>query len=221
MAPMTHTPPASGDAEGGSDQQVSDDALRRFGEAVSHLGRDSAFIVSALTDMLLAMAPMSMQKLTENEVRFLIESGAFTAEEWAETSASVNRGSLQLGAAEGWLLSLFETTSMEDVTGFLGWNEDAVHAAVAEGRLYAIEISGRLRFPTWQLDAASPTRLLPGLTEVIKAISPLWHWQSAAAFLATPQRSLIGEGRKTPTQWLRDGGDVNAVTQILEADAWW
>ncbi|WP_156786289.1 hypothetical protein [Microterricola viridarii] len=176
--------------------------------------------MNALTDMLLAMAPMSMQKLTENEVRFLIESGAFTTEEWAETSASVNRGSLQLGAAEGRLLALFETESMETVTDFLGWNEDAVRAAVSAGRLYAVEISGRLRFPTWQFHAASPTNLLPGLTKIFSVISPRWHWQIAAAFVATPQSSLVAEGRKTPVEWLRDGGDVNEVTQLIESDDW-
>lgn len=217
---MSLTSPTSDGTEGGSGQQVSDGDLRRFGEAVSHLERDSAFIVSSLTDMLLAMAPMSMEKLTENEVRFLIESGAFTAEEWAETSESVKCGSLQLGATEGWLLSLFETDSMETVTGFLGWNEDAVRAAVSAGHLYAVEISGRLRFPTWQFHAASATHLLPGLTKIISVINPRWHWQIAAAFLATPQSSLVAEGRKTPVEWLRDGGDVNDVTQIVEASDW-
>ena len=142
------------------------------------------------------MKPTSLVRLSANEVRFLIESGAFTAEEWAETSASVNRGSLQLSTTEAWLLALFATMSMQDVTGFLGWNESDVTDAVADGRLYAIEISGRLRFPGWQFDVGSPSKLLPGLTQMIGIITPRWDWQSAAGFMATPQRDLVARGAR-------------------------
>ena len=110
---MTHLPAEANGTDGRSGSQVSDGDLRRFGEAVALLGRDSTFIIQSLTDMLFAMAPKSLEKLSESEVRFMIESGAFTADEWAETSASVNRGSLQLGAAKGRLLALLETESME------------------------------------------------------------------------------------------------------------
>lgn len=218
---MSLTPPPSDSAARRVGQQVADDALRRFGEAVALLGRDSDYIVRSLTEMLLAMAPISMEKLTENEVCFLIESGTFTAEEWAKTSASVNRGSLQFGAAEVGLFALFETESMETVTGFLSWNEDAVRASVSEGRLYAIELSGQLRFPTWQFDVGSPTKLLPGLAEIIRVITPRWRWQIVAGFMSTPQSSLVAEGRKTPVEWLRDGGAISEVTQIVEAGDWW
>lgn len=216
---MTISGPAPGNANGPVRPHVSDDAVRRLAEAVAGLANDPDFL-QMLTDMLLAMKPISRERLTENEVRFLIESGAFTAEEWAETSASVDRGRLQLSATEGWLLGLFATLSMDDVTGFLGWSEGVVRTAAAEGHLYAIEISGRLRFPTWQFQAGSPTKLLPGLTEMIAVISPRWDWRSATGFFNTPQEDLVGEGRKTPTQWLRDGGNVDEVIKIVEASDW-
>lgn len=216
---MTRSSPANDNADGRNGPHVSDDAVRGLAEAVAHLGNDPEYFLQALTDMLLAMKPISRARLTENEVRFLIESGAFTAEEWAETSASVDRGSLQLSTTEGWLLGLFATLSINDVTGFLGWNECVVRTAVAEERLYAIEISGRLRFPTWQF-VGSPSKLLPGLTEIIAVITPRWHWQSAAGFMATSQSDLISEGRKTPVQWLRDGGDITDVIEIVEASDW-
>lgn len=199
---------------------VSEAAIRRLAEAVAQLSNDSDYFLRELTDMLLAMKPVSKEKLSENEVRFLIESGAFTADEWTEASESVNRGSLQLSAAEGWLSGLFETASMETTAGFLGWNEGDVRAAVSEGRLYAIEISGRFRFPTWQFDAGSPLKLLPGLTRVIELVAPRWHWQSTAGFMSTPQRSLVAEGRKTPTQWLRDGGDIEHIQELVETSDW-
>jgi len=199
---------------------VSDDAVRRLAEAVAHLANDPAYFLKELTDFLLALKPISPGRLAENEVRFLIESGSFTAEEWAETSASVSRGNLQVGATERFLLGLLETNSLEDVTSFLDWTEEDVRTAVADGRLYALEVSGRLRFPVWQLDARSSGRLLPGLSQIIKVMTPRWHYRSSAAFMATPQSLLTGEGRMTPAQWLRNGGDVTDVTEIVEASDW-
>jgi hypothetical protein len=65
-----------------------------------------AYVKSAGHEALdVAMKPISLERLSANEVRFLIESGAFTAEEWAETSAAVDRGSLQVGVTGGWLLA--------------------------------------------------------------------------------------------------------------------
>ena len=218
--------PAAADSTAGTGSEpgavhVSEDAVRRLAEAVARLANDPEYFLEALTDMLLAMRPISLERLSASEVRFLIESGAFTAEEWGETSASVDRGGLQLGTTEGWLLGLFETSSLEVVTGFLDWNEEAVRAAVEEGRLFAIEISGRLRFPTWQFQAGTPNKLIPGLTEIIQVVTPRWNWHSIAGFMATPQSSLVAEGRQTPAEWLRDGGDVDAVKQIVESDDWW
>lgn len=217
---MTRSTPAPDNADRRIGPHVSEDAVRSLAEAVARLANDPEYFLGALTDMLLALKPISRERLSANEVRFLIESGAFTAEEWAKTSASVDRGSLQLSTTEAWLLALFATMSIEGVTGFLGWNESDVTDAVADGRLYAIEISGRLRFPGWQFDVGSPSKLLPGLTQMIGLFTPRWDWQSAAGFMATPQRDLVARGRKTPIQWLRDGGDFDDVREIVEASDW-
>ncbi|HEV7949041.1 MAG TPA: hypothetical protein VGP24_04660 [Glaciihabitans sp.] len=199
---------------------VSADLVRQLTDAIARLANDPDYFVLALTDMLLAMEPITKSNHSLAEIRFLIESGAFTAEEWAETSASVSRGTLQLGTAEWWLSRLLSTMSLEEVTGYLDWSEEEVRNAIDDGRLEAIEISDRLRFPTWQFDAASPEKLLPGLTEILAALDPGYRWYSTAALMATPQSALVAEGRKTPAQWLRDGGDVAAVQEILEAGNW-
>ena len=217
---MTTSAPTSANAEGRIGQPVSDEAVRRLASAVAHLANDSDYFLRALTDMLEAMTPVAQNRHIEAEVKFFIESDAFTPEEWAKTSASVDRGSLQLGTTETWLLSLFATKSMDEVTGFLDKSEEEVQSAVDEGHLYAIEISGRLRFPTWQFQAGSPERLLPGLTDIIAAVTPRWDWRSVAGFMATSQPSLVAEGRKTPAEWLRDGGDVDTVRTIVEASDW-
>jgi hypothetical protein len=218
---MTPHADAPDSAAGRIGPTVSDEAVRRLAEAVAHLANDPDYFLQALTDMLLAMRPVTRNRHSEDEVRFLVESGDFTAETWAETSASVDRGSLQLSETEGWLMALFATRSLEDAAGFLGRSEEAVKAAVAEKRLYAIEISGRLRFPAWQFNVGSPEKLIPRLTEIIEVVTPRWGWRSVAGFMNTPQSSLVAEGRKTPVEWLRDGGDVNKVRQIVESGDWW
>ena len=201
---------------------VSEDALQQLANAVARLSTsDPAWFVQALTDRILAMTPVSRERrLGRNEVQFLIESGEFTAEEWAETSASVDKGSLQLGIAESWLSYLRATLSLKDVAGFLGKSEEDVHTAVAEGHLYAVEISGRLQFPVWQLNVSSPGKVLPGLTELIAAIGPRWRFETASGFMATPQEGLVAYGRQTPIEWLRGGGDISRVTEIVEASEW-
>lgn len=218
---MTGSASAANHSDGPLRPRVSEEAVQRLAEAVARLTNDPDYFLEALTAMLLAMEPVSRDaRLTENEGRFLIESGVFTADEWVETRARVDRGSLQVGAAGARLLGLFATRSIEDVARFLGWSEEAVLIAVSEGRLYAFEISRRLRFPAWQFDIGSPERLLPGLTEIIEIVTPRWNAHSVAAFMATPQSSLVSVGRKTPVEWLRDGGDVKEIGAIVEAADW-
>ena len=199
----------------------SDDAVRRLAEAVARLSNDPAWFLRALEEVILAMTPMSLERRTEQEESFLIESGRFTAEELAEAQTYVDRGSLQLTIAEGFLSNLRATLSLAEVTGYLDLDDEAVRTAVADGRLYAVEISGRLRFPAWQFNVGSPEKLIPGLTEVIEVVTPRWDWQSVAGFMATPQSALVAEGRKTPVAWLRDGGEVETVKQIVESADWW
>ena len=196
-------------------------ALRQLGKAVDDLKADTPYILRALTEMLRALRPVSVEgSARKQRMRYLIETGVYTAEELGATVTAVDRGALQLRVAETWLSQLCTTMSLEETTGYLGWSEEAVQAAVSEGRLYGVDISGRLRFPAFQFNVASAAKLIPGLTDIIEAVTPRWDWRSVAGFMATPQSSLIAEGRKTPVEWLRDGGDVNDVKKIIEASDW-
>lgn len=217
---MTRSEPTPDSANSGVASPSRDAALQNLGEAIGRLGGDSVYIMRSLTDMLTAMRPVSRNRLTKLQQRFLIESGSFTADELASTTDDVDRGSLQVGAAEAMLSNLVASMSLEDVASFLDWTEDAVRTAVTEGLLYSVEISGRSRFPVWQLDLEQPNKLIPGLAEVIKAVTPRWDWYSVAGFMSTPQFGLVATGRRTPTEWLRDGGNVADVIEIIEVSDW-
>lgn len=217
---MTQRGAAPDGTDGRLGTQISEDALRHLGEAIAHLAGDSDYIARSLAETVLAMRPVVKDRLTKQQEDFLIESGTFTAEELASASREVNKGSLQLGAAHAWLSNLLATMSFEGATSFLGWDEEAVRTAISEGRLYAIEVSGRFRFPVWQFNVGHPNKLISGLAEIIQVVTPRWDWHNIAGFMATPQSSLVAEGRKTPVAWLRDGGNVNDVIEIVEASDW-
>ena len=99
---------------------------------------------------------------------------------------------MQLGETQGWLLDLFAIMSLDNVTGFLSWDEKTVDAAVAEGHLYTINISGRFRVTLWQFNVGHPNKLIAGLTEVVEVVTPRWDWESVAGFMATSQSSVNG-----------------------------
>jgi hypothetical protein len=200
---------------------VSETAVRQLARAVAQLNNDSEWFLEALTDYVYSLRPVTKNRLTEAERRYLIESGDFTAEALADAEKSVDRGSLQVDAIEGWLAQLNDTISLDEAAEFLGREECDVTRSVTEGRLYAVEVSGRRRFPGWQFDVRQPGKVLPHLQEVVQAVSSRWESRGIAAFMATPQSGLVARGRKTPAAWLRDGGDVAKVVEIVESDDWW
>ena len=143
-------PPSPDDAEAQA-HPVPDDPHRRLAETVANLAEDPEYFVRVLANILRSMKSIRQHPMSKSEVRAFIESGGFTSKEWAEISVSVDRDSLQLGEAEDWVMSIFDTMSMEDAAAFLEWDEDFIQVAVAANQLYAVEISGRLRFSTFSV----------------------------------------------------------------------
>ena len=190
------------------------DPHRRLAEAVASLAEDPEYFVRVLTNILRATKSTSNPQISKREVRAYIESGKFNSKEWAEISVSVDRDSLRLSESEDWVMNIFDTMSIEDAASHLEWDEDFIQVAVTAGQLYAVEVSGRLRFPLWQFDAGSPVTLLHRLPELIKALNQR-QWQSAVGLMRTPHRSLVAKVQTTPTQWLRNGGDIDDVIRIV------
>jgi len=195
---------------------ASEDAVRRLAQAIERLGNDADYFTDALTEKLMSIEPLLKPEPDDDSDRaFLVAAGSFSAAEYDAARRSVARGSLQLRVVESWFSSLAGTLSLKAIAEFLHWSDDEVTTAVADGRLYAVKISGRLRFPEWQLSLSSPGKLLPGLAEVIAAASSEQSWIVLAGLMGTPQEDLYGEGNKTPVAWLRDGGDVRRVTDVV------
>lgn len=217
-------PPDSTDERPGSPPddsvfRVIDDDVRCLAETVASLANDPEYLARVLPDMLLAVLSNSKNRPSKAAVRSFIESGGFTSEEWAEISISVDRESLQLGETADWLTGIFDTMSVEDAAAFLEWEEELVKVAVASGQLYGVEVSGRLRLPIWQFKRGSPTTLLDRLPELLSALDGR-RWSSVVGFMKTGHLNLLAMGRRTPSQWLRDGGDIDDVIRIIVMSDW-
>jgi len=198
---------------------VIGDDVRRLAETVAGLADDPEYLAQVLPAMLLSVISSSKHRLSKDEVRAFIESGGFTSEEWAEVSISVDRDSLQLGETADWLTGVFDTMSIEDAATYLDWEEDLVRVAVAAGQLYGVEVSGRLRLPTWQFKRGAPPALVDRLPELLRALDGR-RPSNVVGFMRTEHLRLLKMGRSTPSQWLREGGDIDDVIRIIVMSDW-
>ncbi len=196
------------------------EALARLHAAVRRLNGGTTWILDSLAETMEAMDPIDKGGMSHEQQELLVAMGAFTAEELDHAQREVNRGSLKVSAVEAFLSKFYQTISLEDIAAYLRWDEGAVRLAVAEGRLCAAEIAGRLRFPVWQLSLPDPEKLLPGLQPLLQAASQRWDWSGLTAFMSTPQEDLVIDGQQTPAEWLRRGGSVDDVRGIIEAGEW-
>jgi hypothetical protein len=92
-----------------------------------------------------------------------------------------------------------------------GVSRQAVSLRVSNGRLMAIEISGRSYFPDWQF---GPAGVLGGLPRVIAELTAAGHNTFTADGLM--RAPLAEEGERNPADLLADG-DVERVLHYVRA----
>lgn len=88
--------------------------------------------------------------------------------------------------------------------------------------LYAVKASGEIRYPNWQFrdDPAKP--LMPGISKLATAfIKGRCSLGFIVGLMKTPQSHLLlDDEATTPIEWLRRGGDPEAVLAAIEAETW-
>lgn len=192
--------------------------VAQLADAIVALGGDTDYIIDALTQKLRALRPLSTKSsLSRTERRFLIETGVFTESEYEGIMTAIGRGVLQLDEVQSWMFRLLDTLSAEEAANQLELTDQELQQAVRGREVLVVTVSGRLRFPRWQFVAGPEGRLLPGLSALIPAISACGSF-SSAAFMHSPMEDLSGHGPRTPIQWLREGGDVGPVLELLSDD---
>ena len=213
--------PGTGGAGRSRAVNLSDEAVRDFVDAVNALGADSSWVLRSLTEYTRTLSSVRPSELSDEQQTYLIESGTFSAEELEHTQARIARGSFQVDSLLWWMSELCATLSVADAAAFLGCDEGEIEAALAEGRLYAVEIGGRLRFPMFQFSLRSPGKLLPHLEDLLPALLERWDWLGMSRVLSTRPEHQGGGGWKTPAQWLEDHGDPQHLLNIVQGGELW
>lgn len=199
------------------------EAIERFAQAVARLEVDGNWLVEELTQHLRSMQP-SDPALSADDRKLLLAGVASSLGMTIDREASaIGRGDLHLRIVRTWLNSVCATLSVDETKAFLHVDDEELVRRVASRHLVPIKVNGDLRFPDWQFDPRNPPmktiRDLPEIFESLEANGA--GWQSDAALMATPQDSLRAAIATTPSQWLRAGGAVSAVLNLIESrDTW-
>ncbi|PZE67368.1 hypothetical protein DEJ27_12145 [Curtobacterium sp. MCPF17_018] len=208
----TNSQPEVGGAEAAPEQ-----TLRALLEAL-HGDQETSMAVYGEVAGLLEGRVAVGGAMTAEQARVLVESGSMTAEELAENEAEVARGELEISEYRTALEPIVASCGPRAVAELLKIDGADVAQLAVKGQLYAFSSGSLLRFPTWQFvdgDRADQ-RTVPGLADLVAGIPRSMHPASVLGFMHTPQDDLRVHGdRVTPLRWLKDGGDVQDVIDIL------
>ena len=152
--------------------------------------------------------------LTEEQEPFAVTSGAMTLEQWNDAQARVARGELARLERRTEREGLDGATTARDAANRLGVAPRSI--AFFPGDLFAFVIDGELRYPTWQFTGDRNKPVIPDLAQLVSAFDDDMHPSSIAGFMNTRQRDAELAGvHLTPVEWLRRGGDVELLADIL------
>ena len=100
----------------------------------------------------------------------------------------------------------------------LNISSEKVDRLSVSGDLFAFEVAGERRYPTWQFTGDADKPVLPHLADLTGAFRDGMHPASILGFMTTPQNSARTRGKPTtPVEWLANGGDPQTLRDILES----
>jgi hypothetical protein len=192
--------------------------VQRLLKAVRAHGHGAELAVSILNESadLLDRREARGGALSAEQAAFLVQSGAFTESELADTEHRVAAGELDRKIRDTHLAVVADSLSAAEVALRLGIDASRVRHRQAKGLLYGFLVGGKRRYPLWQFtdDPAAP--VVPGLAVIAAALPEGAHPATIAGFMQTPQAELLASGAQlTPIEWLRNGGDPHAAAGLL------
>jgi len=195
-------------------------SVEYLAEVVKSQGHDDEMVVVLLRELadLIKKRQSRGGALSEEQVAFLIESGTFTEEEFAETTASLERGDLAKAERETRLEPIAASQSTAEVALRLGISASLVNQRRARGNLYAFIAGGKHRYPNWQFSNDYRYPVVPRLKMVVNAFPKDMHPASIQGLMSTAQEDLVINSQNvTPVEWLLRGGDSQAIVDILDS----
>jgi len=159
--------------------------------------------------------------LSMEQRAYLVESGAFTSEQFTETEQRVARGELREDENRTRLGTVARSYGERAAAARLGLEVDELRMRQQAGALYSFDASGVTVYPKWQFTDQTDDGLLPHLALVVTWLLEDWHPASVEGFMTTPKDGLIYRDEwQTPVQWLLRGADPRPIEIILEGIRW-
>ncbi len=160
--------------------------------------------------------------LTPQQRRYLVESGDFTPEEFAETEGRVARGELREMEQRTSLNAVAASYGESEVAALLEIPREEVRRLYSENKLYAFDAAGVTVYPRWQFTEETPDGLLPHLDHLLQSFLPdERHPASIQGFMTVPKDDLSFHGEwQSPVQWLLRGASPDLIDEILEGERW-
>ncbi|GAB89783.1 helix-turn-helix domain-containing protein [Gordonia rhizosphera] len=110
---------------------------------------------------------------------------------------------------------LATTVSVQEAADRLNLDRSTISRRIGRRRLWAIDLGGQKRIPTWQFTEHDT---IPGLDRIVAAIPPGYAPQTIAARMTTPREELDS---RTIVEYLIDGGDPTLAAEAVEALGQW
>lgn len=159
--------------------------------------------------------------LSPDQRAFLLESGAFTPEQFSQTEQRVARGELREDENRTRLGTIARSYGEHAVAARLDVELDELRERRRAGALYAFDASGITAYPKWQFTDQTDDGLLPHLSRVVTLLIEDWHPASVEGFMTVRKDSLIYRGEwQAPVQWLLRGASPHRIEMILEGVRW-
>jgi hypothetical protein len=174
------------------------------------------------TDLVAALKTLPAIKpgaaaLTEDEARLLDEAG------FVEDPVAFAQAAADIVTHTALLINTAYTGP--EVAVLLGINESRVRQRRLARTLWAIESNGSWVYPAIQFEVniktGRPDRQIRGLERVFQALPVDLHPTAVAGLLRAPQIELqVGDRPRSVLDWLRSGGSVEPVLELVEIADW-
>ena len=185
-------------------------------EVLAPFGVGEQEFIDELSRDLRAAPDSSASRLPEAEESLLHTHGGIVAP--VADDLSVRKTTLR-SSASNLAEQTRESLSVDQAANLLMVDGSRVRHRVRDRALYAFNIGGALRLPTWQFQRHGS---IPGLRTLVAALPAGLHPLEVAGFMTIPDADLtIDDEPISPRDWLLGGGEVGVIVELIEhLDAW-
>lgn len=208
------------------DFKVSDSQLNEFKQSLQsmltliHEQPDKLELITSIVNEVQSHSKTSRPRgasATQTQIDFLIGDDPQDRAEHARAAQEIVDGTDDRETEMAEVSEIAATLGSSEVAKLLGIDASRVRHRQSASQLYSY-MSGRTRrYPDWQFSDRLKSKVLPGLSTIIKSFPKETHPGTIRGLMTTPQETLLVNGQATtPRDWLIGGGDLNKVLGLIE-----